>query len=154
MRTRLNVFAAVAIGIVIAIHSTSRAAALQSTDPQTLVVTVEPRTARPGDVVVLTVTAPHDISGVRVQAFGREDSGFAVEAHTWRVLVGVDLDTAPRAYSLTVEATEASQVARTTHRLVITPRQFRTRKLTVDEAFVNPPPEALDRIARETARSE
>jgi murein DD-endopeptidase MepM/ murein hydrolase activator NlpD len=114
-------------------------------------VTVEPRAVRPGDVVVLTVSAAHDISAVRVEAFGREFTGFAVDPRTWRVLVGIDLETAPRTYSLAVEATEPSQVARIAHRLVVTPRQFRTRRLTVDEAFVNPPPEAQDRIARETA---
>src|SRR5215510_12520575 len=129
MRKRLSVLSAVAIGIVAGIHSIPRAAASQSNEPSNLTVVTKPTVARPGDVVVLTVSTASDISGVRVQAFGREDSGFPVDAHTWRVLVGIDLDTAPRAYSLTVEATEPSQVARTTHRLVITPRQFRTRKL-------------------------
>jgi murein DD-endopeptidase MepM/ murein hydrolase activator NlpD len=151
MRRRLKVVSAVAIGILAGIHTRPGAAASQSAEPTALTVAAEPKAVRVGDVVVLTVSAPRDISAVHVHAFGRELTGFPVDARTWRVLVGVDLETVPRPYSLAVEATESSEVAHTTHRLVVTPRQFRTRKLTVDEAFVNPPPEALDRIARETA---
>jgi murein DD-endopeptidase MepM/ murein hydrolase activator NlpD len=151
MRRRLNVLAAVTIGIVAGIYTRSGAADWQSQEPSGLTVTAEPRAARPGDVVVLTVSAAHEISAVRVHAFTREFPGFPVDAHTWRVLVGIDLETAPRAYSLEVEATEPGRAAHATHRIVVTARQFRTRKLTVDEAFVNPPPEALERIARETA---
>ena len=151
MRRRLNVLAALTIGIVAGIYTRPGAADWQSQEPPGLAVTAEPRTARPGDVVVLTVSAAHDLSAVRVRAFTREFPGFPVDAHTWRVLVGIDLETAPRAYSLEVEATEAGPIAHATHHIVVTARQFRTRKLTVDEAFVNPPPEALERIARETA---
>lgn len=151
MCSRPRVLFAAATWIVTAIHILPRTAASQSAEPPGLTVTSEPRTARPGDVVVVTLAAAHDISAVRVHAFARELPGFPVDAHTWRVLVGIDLEIAPRAYSLEVEATEPGRVVHATHRIVVTARQFRTRKLTVDEAFVNPPPEAQERIARETA---
>jgi murein DD-endopeptidase MepM/ murein hydrolase activator NlpD len=106
---------------------------------------------RRGDVILLTVAAPNDISSVHVHAFDRDIIGFPVDANTWRVLVGVDLETAPNTYTLRIEAGDRPGLMRATHNLTVLPRQFRTRTLTVDEAFVNPPPEAMDRIARETA---
>ena len=65
--------------------------------------------------------------------------------------VAIDLDTALRTYPIDIEATTAAGILQTTHPLNVVARPFRTRRLTVDPAFVNPPPEVLDRIAREAA---
>lgn len=112
-------------------------------------MTTKARALRPGEVVVLTVEANRDLSSVRVHAFGRDHVGFPLKPRLWRALVGVDLETAPRAYSAEV-FTSIDPVAISVP-LNVVPAHFRTRKLTVAEAFVNPPAEALDRIARETA---
>jgi murein DD-endopeptidase MepM/ murein hydrolase activator NlpD len=65
--------------------------------------------------------------------------------------VGIDLDVAPRTYTVDIIGTDNGIELKATYRLVVTPRQFRTRKLTVDPAFVNPPRDAVDRINREAA---
>lgn len=114
-------------------------------------VTAASRSVRPGDVVVLTIATAAPATSVRVRAFGRDLRPFAVDAKTWRVLAGIDLETAPATYPIVVEAGDAGAIARATHRLAVTPRKFRTRTLTVDPAFVNPPASALPRIERETA---
>ena len=115
-----------------------------------LTITAAARAVRPGELVVLTVTAPNDLVLVKARAFARDLPAFAVDGKTWRILVGIDLETAPRTYSVDISAGD-HPVSHAMHRLVVVPRTFRTRTLTVDEAFVNPPAEALDRIARETA---
>ena len=51
-------------------------------------------------------------------------------------------------------ASIAAGGARTTYWLVVKARAFATRRLTVDPDLVNPPPEALERIARETRELE
>ena len=114
-------------------------------------VTAASRSVRPGELVVLTIVTAAPTTPVRVRAFGRDLLPFAVDAKTWRVLVGIDLETAPRTYPIAIEAGGPPAGARATHRLVVVPRSFPTRTLTVDPAFVNPPASALDRIARETA---
>src|SRR5262249_1057927 len=91
------------------------------------------------------------IPEVHVHVFDRDIPGFQVGARTWQVLVGIDLETAPKTYSAVVTTYEQSKPYSMTVPVRVLPRQFRTRKLTVDEAFVNPPPEAQERIARETA---
>ena len=116
-----------------------------------LTVAAKARSVRPGELVVLTVSARQDVAEVRARAFDRDLPTFVVDPRTWRVLVGIDLDVAPRTYTVDIVGVERGSEVKTTHRLVVAPRQFRTRKLTVDPAFVNPPPEAVDRINREAA---
>lgn len=123
----------------------------QATVPSPLTVTAKARSVRPGELVVLTVATPKTLSAVRARAFDRDLPAFAVDGRTWRVLVGIDLDVAPRTYTVDIVGADNGAELKATHRLVVTPRQFRTRKLTVDPAFVNPPPDAVERINREAA---
>jgi murein DD-endopeptidase MepM/ murein hydrolase activator NlpD len=100
---------------------------------------------------VLTVAARKELSEVRARAFDRDLPAFAVDARRWRVLVGIDLDVAPRAYRVDIVGIGDGSEVTASHRLTVTARPFRTRKLTVDPAFVNPPPDAVERINREAA---
>jgi murein DD-endopeptidase MepM/ murein hydrolase activator NlpD len=95
--------------------------------------------------VVLTIAVP-DARTPKVRAFDRDWPAFETDPHTWRALVGIDLAAAPRAYDLVVTAGSERDV----QRLVVRKRAFRTRHLTVDPNLVNPPSDALERIARET----
>ena len=112
-------------------------------------VTADARSQQPGELVVLTITAPPTIDSVRVRAFDRDVATFAVGPHEWRALVGIDLEARPGSYRVSVEGDPAR--ARTIYDLVVAPRVFRTRRLTVDPAFVTPPTSARDRIEREAA---
>ena len=149
MRHSLLVLSAAAIVTATALP---RAAATQSTSQRELTVTVDSRAAlQPGEVAVFTLRANYDISQAQVRVFDREFVGYRVDARTWRVLVGIDLETAPRTYSAQAVAFDHPVAMHSSVSLRVVPGHFRTRKLTVDEAFVNPPPEAMERIARETA---
>src|SRR6266545_4726133 len=99
---------------------------------------------RPGDVILLTIAAAQPATPV-VRAFGRSWPGYREDARTWRVLVGVVLETAPGPYTATV----SSEGARATYPFTVRRRVFPTRRLTVDPDLVNPPPEARERIERE-----
>ncbi|MEP6915314.1 MAG: M23 family metallopeptidase [Acidobacteriota bacterium] len=114
-------------------------------------ITAAARSIRPGELVVLTIATAAPVASVRVQAFGREWIPFRVDARTWRVLVGIDLDVAPGAYAASVDAGSGAADARATYPLAVTARAFRTRRLTVADAFVNPPLEMADRIAQAAA---
>src|SRR5205823_7759483 len=63
----------------------------------------------------------------------------------WRALVGIDLDVKPGTYPITVQTGSA----RASLDLVVKPRTFRTRTLTVDPRFVTPPESERERIKRE-----
>jgi murein DD-endopeptidase MepM/ murein hydrolase activator NlpD len=115
----------------------------------TISVTAAARSIRPGEVVVLTIVAPNPTTPVTVRAFDRDWQTFT-EGRRRRVLIGIDLAVTPGRYPVAIAAGEA----RTTYPLVVQARVFATRRLTVDPDLVNPPPEALERIARETRELE
>lgn len=115
-----------------------------STTVPPLTVTASSPTARPGDVVVLTIGGANASDTVRVHAFDHDLPSFA-SAGKHRTLIGVDLDVRPGIHSIAIAAGER----RTTYTLRVTRRVFAIRRLTVDPAFVNPPESERPRIERE-----
>jgi murein DD-endopeptidase MepM/ murein hydrolase activator NlpD len=111
-------------------------------------ISVTPSMLRPGDV------ARVDVSGVDGEEISGTVLGQALVFHydeqeqKWRALVGIDLDTTPGTYHLRLD-TDAAPADAGTIRVV--PRTFRVRRLTVPGGFVNPPPETLAQIARDSA---
>jgi murein DD-endopeptidase MepM/ murein hydrolase activator NlpD len=110
-------------------------------------VTINARSQRPGELVVLTITPPDRAGQVRLHVFGREISAFAVEARAWRALVGIDLDVKPGTYPVSIDIDDGRLKA--TEELIVKPRVFPSRRLSVDAAFVNPPASERDRIDRD-----
>lgn len=109
-----------------------------------LTVTHAARALRPGELVVLTITAPATVP-VTVRAFDRSWPAIRTESGEWRALIGIDLATKPGRHEVMVTAGEAQS----SYPLDVHARAFPTRRLTVDPALVNPPPHARARIARE-----
>ncbi len=113
---------------------------------------LDARALQPGELVVLTVTTSTPVAGVRGRAFDRPLALWRVDNTTWRALIGIDLDVAPGAYDVTVETGSATAPARGSRRLVVSAKQFPTRRLTVNPDFVNPPATVLARIEAEAKR--
>jgi murein DD-endopeptidase MepM/ murein hydrolase activator NlpD len=109
-------------------------------------ITTRSRAVAPGEIVIVTITSTVPIAAPAVRAFNQPLSPYAVNDRTWRVLVGIDVDVAPGKHPVTVEA----GADRLTHTLVVVSKPFPTRRLTVDDAFVNPPESAQKRIAEES----
>ena len=108
---------------------------------------VQSRTLGPGELVVLSIMLPAPVEHLRVRAFDRDVPAFREGERVWRALVGVDLDVRPGTYAITVAAGPANA----SYDLIVKPRTFRTRRLTVNEAFVTPPPSEQGRIKEESA---
>ena len=119
-----------------------------------LTVTAAARSMQPGELVVLTVTAGSPVDAMTTTAFGREVAPDRVDARTWRFLVGIDLDVTPGVYQVAIAARAGAESIGVQHPVTVDPKAFRTRTLTVDEGFVNPPAAARPRIADEAARLE
>ena len=120
----------------------------------TLTVSAAARSLQPGELVVLTVTADSPVDSMTATAFGRALAPDRVDARNWRFLVGIDLDVAPGTHQVTVAARSGTGSISVPHPLTVEPKVFRTRTLTVDEGFVNPPDAVRSRIADEAARLE
>ena len=134
---------------VLCVLCSSAALGQTKTDAHGLAITTAARSLQPGEVVVLTIATAARADALRVRAFNRDMPALRVDPLQWRALVGIDLGVAAGRYPIAVEAHEDSKILRATHVLVVRPRRFPTRRLNVDEAFVNPPPNVAERIARE-----
>ena len=104
---------------------------------------------QPGALLLLTIAAPDAVQRLTVHALGHDIEPFRINPHTWQALVGVDLATPPGTYQATVTASTAFRTLTAREALRVQPRQFPTRRLRVDPSFVEPPPDAVERIARE-----
>ncbi len=121
-----------------------------SAPPLSIVETA--RAVQPGELVLLTARSTGGISDLRARAFDHVLEPFRVDDHTWRVLVGIDLDVRPGTYAVALDAVTPLGDVHVVHRLRVTAKQFRTRRLQVDEGYVNPPRDTLRRIEEEAAR--
>ena len=119
-----------------------------------LTVSHRARSLQPGEVALLTVESVRPLRQVRVRAFDRWFPAYAATPPLgWSALVGIDLDTKPGRYVVSVTGLDADgKTVTAEYPLAVAPKQFATRRLTVDEKFVSPPPEAVARIQRESAR--
>lgn len=111
------------------------------------------RAVHPGEVVVVEVRATGDPVEMTATAFGQPIQFYAGSDGVWSGLVGIDVLTEPGSYSLVVRASAAAgETAEQTYELSVEPKEFPTRRLTVNPNFVNPPPEVIERIQREAAQ--
>lgn len=115
-----------------------------------LTLTTNAPTARPGDVVVVTIGGAGATDTVDVRAFNRDRPSFLAPGGRRRALVGIDLEIRPGTYTIAAGAGDR----RASSTIQVVRRAFPTRRLTVDPAFVNPPESELPRIERERALLE
>jgi murein DD-endopeptidase MepM/ murein hydrolase activator NlpD len=105
------------------------------------------RTMRPGEVLLISMTAAADVGSMEVRAFNRHTPAYRLPGGTWNALVGIDLDQAAGEYRLAV-TTDTGATAE--QAFTITSRTFATRTLKVNPDFVNPPAALMARIEDET----
>jgi len=110
-------------------------------------IAVHARAVQPGELVVLAITLPEHRERIKVRAFGHDIAAFALSDREWQALVGVDLDTKPGPYAVTIDAGAGLAATET---LTVAAKTFPTRRLTVDEDFVTPPPSVQERIERDS----
>ncbi len=132
--------------LIAALGSLLSLSSLLSLGAAPLRVTAPATAVQPGSVLLLTIRSDDAIAALRVHAFGHELAPFQVDATTWQVLVGVDLDVKPGGHAVEIES---GPETRTTYALAVKPHRFPTRILEVDPDLVNPPAQEIERIARE-----
>jgi murein DD-endopeptidase MepM/ murein hydrolase activator NlpD len=112
------------------------------------------RSLQPGEVVLLEVESKSPIENLQAQAFQRNFPCFAETGNLrWTGLLGIDLNTKPGRYTVRVNGRSTNgRPIRAEDFLTVVAKEFPTRKLTVDEKFVNPPKEEMARIQKESAR--
>lgn len=127
-------------------------ATLVAGQPPALSVRAAARSVQPGEVVRLTIATAAPATTLAVRAFDTSFVPFQLDATTWQVLLGVDLDVRPGRHVVSIVATAAAGTSTTTRTLEVTAKSFPTRRLTVEPKYVEPPPEVTARILAEDAR--
>ena len=129
----------------------SLSGSLDAQEPVTVRTTVVGTAAYPGSVVRLDISCRCDADRAVATVFKREvpltraDNG-------WQGWIGIDLDTKAGSYPIAVHIEPRGKPALTaTHALVIKPKQFPVRRLSVAPQFVDPPASEVERIKREAA---
>ena len=117
--------------------------------PAPIQISATSRSLQPGELVVVSIALTDASDHLRVRAFDHDVVAYTVGDRAWRAIVGIDLDVKPGTYAVTVESGNDANRARASYDLVVKPRVFRTRRRTVNEAFVTPPPSEQGRIDRE-----
>lgn len=102
---------------------------------------------RPGDVVRVEIggdrqDAPTATVLDQVLSFERDE-----RLQRWHALFGIDLETEPGIYQMAIREGGGEPDTRSVR---IVPRTFRVRRLNVAPEFVDPPPDTLERIARDS----
>jgi murein DD-endopeptidase MepM/ murein hydrolase activator NlpD len=119
-----------------------------------LTFTYKARALQPGEVLLIVARAGKPLKSLHAEAFDRKFPAFIrKEGKTWTILVGIDLDTRPGSYALTLSGTCVNGRKLTAQKnLKVIAKKFPTRTLAVDEKFVTPPKEVLTRIEKESAQ--
>ncbi len=108
-------------------------------------ITLSARSFQPGEVVRVDVRGPSELEGVSASVFGKHiPLVFDERLQIWNTLVGIDLDTTPGIYHMTI----GNQV----RLLRVAAKTFEVRRLRVAEEFVNPPASAMEEITRDNRK--
>jgi len=125
--------------------------AREATAADAIHIAMAARSVRQGEVVLFTASALEPLDALRVRAFDRDVATFRLDGHTWQSLLGIDLDRKPGSYAVSFEGVSSGRSVAVGTTIVIKPRVSSTRRLTVDDAFVNPAGPLLARITDEAA---
>jgi murein DD-endopeptidase MepM/ murein hydrolase activator NlpD len=112
-------------------------------------VSVKARALQPGELVAVSIELESPAQAVRVRAFDRVTAAYQTGPLAWRALLGIDLDVSAGSYDIAVEADVPSGMSKASHAIDVKSKDFPTRTLTVDQAFVTPPESVQERIASE-----
>src|SRR3954471_17135679 len=110
-------------------------AAVVAAAPPSIAISARSRAVQPGEILLLSITAPASAAAVHVRAFAHDITAYRDGEHGWQALVGIDLDVKPGTYPIAVDAGGAEG----RYDLVVMRRGFRTGRVTVNEGVGTPP---------------
>ena len=155
--SRLLPILAVEIGLLGAFATPGNTAA-SSPSPgppaASLTVRVAVRPAGPGDVVVMNAVSSEPLEEARVDVFDHVTPMWSAgNPSRWTALIGVDVETPPGRYPVTVRGLSTGGEPTVSKAfLTVTSKIFGTRRLLVDPRFSQPPASERPRIQREARR--
>jgi murein DD-endopeptidase MepM/ murein hydrolase activator NlpD len=122
----------------------------QSAGAPALQISHRARAVAPGEVVLVDIRSSEPIRDVRAQWLGQNIGSYEIAPGRWQALAPIDVAAKPGKRVLAVQANTAGGRAMSRdYVMVVAPRTFPARRLTVDPRFVDPPAAELTRIDAE-----
>jgi len=122
---------------------------VRAQQPEGVTITLSGRARQPGEVMRLVVSCECRATAARAAVFGH-DVPLVQAGNQWQGLIGIDLDVAPGAHTMTVHIEPPSRPAiSATRTFTVSDRRFPTRHLSVAPQFVDPPASEVERIQNE-----
>lgn len=120
-----------------------------------LEVSHKARSVAQGEAVLLSVAADAPLDKMTAEVFGKKFPLFPSGSdRAWKGIVAIDLACVPGSYKVLVKAWRGdtgNPAAEKTHTLAVAGREFAERRLKVDQKYVSPPSDQMERINREAA---
>lgn len=112
------------------------------------------RTMQPGEVVLISATSNQPLKALKGTIFKKTFSFYPSSKSTlWNGLIGIDLDIPSDLYQLNLQGiTLDGSPFDQKHNLQVIGKKFPTRRITVKQKYVDPPPETLNRIRQESKK--
>ncbi len=141
-------------GLLLAVLLTGPSAAAAQQDLPDITITHQARALQPGEAVLISVASAIPLRSVSGRFLGTEVAFYPThDASHWEGLVGLDLEIQPGDHAVEITLTDpGGQTHPATYSLRVADKKFRTRTLRVRPEYVEPPPEVLERIGRESRR--
>jgi hypothetical protein len=148
---RAIVIASIAVvGIAAPVPTVTRARAQTQAGLEVALFT---RAMQPGEVVRVDVTCACVEATPRASAFGVDiPLVLSPDGTRWQGFAGIDVDVVPGVYPLLVDVPLLTPALARETPLRVMPKAFRTRRLQVAPAFVDPPAPLVDRILAEASK--
>jgi murein DD-endopeptidase MepM/ murein hydrolase activator NlpD len=148
-----NRFIVAALVLSLSFISFSQDQEAESGAPTSISTSLDFRALNPGEIVRVSIAVASDIKIARVRFDGKTypmDRG--IKPGQYFALIGLDLGLKPGTYPLeyTVVFTDG-HYEHSREEITVSAKDFPVKKLWVDEKFVTPPKEALQRIKEESA---
>lgn len=124
---------------------------IQTNTPE-ITIDLDFRAPHPGEVVRVMVQSNSTLQSVHAQFSGAKYTfGFNPNTDQYMALIGLDLELKPGTYPILITAVYSDgHSAKINREIRIVAKEFPVKKLRVDEKYVTPPPEVLDRIREES----
>jgi len=152
MRWSVAVLTAAAAGLLATMPVDGRSVVSQSASPAppALQISHRARAIAPGEVVLVDIRSSEPLRDVRAQWLGQNIGSYEIDAGRWQALVPIDVAAKAGRRVLSVQANTArGRAVSRDYAMVVAPRKFPARRLTVDPRFVDPPAAELTRIDAE-----
>jgi murein DD-endopeptidase MepM/ murein hydrolase activator NlpD len=153
MKSKKKILKVMTLCLLLGSYTTLPSQEKNREEPPQIIVDLNSHSFQPGDVVQVTLRDSSElVKFVQMRFQDKKIPMIKTENfHKFIGFIGLDLDLKPGNFTLTLTLlNEDGEQQSKKEQIIILPKEFPVKKLWVDEKFVTPPEDSLERIKRES----